>query len=248
MIDDTAICLQISTAQAYCVESCQTGAPSATEMKCHDRKDMACADPRDRGIGFCKPTCLGDFDCKGRVCDLAEGVCVDKLDPSRKLPIGAKCDPNADVDPCVGACVGIVEGDASTTTVGFCSGYCKLGEQNGCGFDPQATTVDSFCLFGTSQFSDFADLGFCAQVCDCNDDCLNPDFICTTVNGLNDIISRPGACGPRSSSSEKGIACSGTRPKPDAKAPVSVPEAGPEAGVVVDSGAPPTPVDAGRTD
>jgi hypothetical protein len=251
-IDPTAICLLMSppSHSAYCVESCTPGAPSATEKKCHDRKDMACADPMDQGIGYCKPTCRGDFDCGKRFCDLADGTCVDKIDPSRKLPIGSKCDPNSDVDPCQGACVGILEADSSTAKIGFCSGYCKLGEQNGCGFNPQATTVDSFCLFGTSGTSDFADLGFCTQVCDCNDDCLDPDFICSTVTGLSALIGRPGACGPKSSSSEKGIACSGTRPKPDAGTPpVSQPEAGTEAGtvVVVDAGTP-VPVDAGAHD
>lgn len=246
-VDATAICVGTTPAKAYCLESCTVGPPSAAENKCHNRKDMACSDPRDRGIGYCKPVCRGDFDCGKRFCDLSSGVCVDKIDSSRKLPIGSKCDPNSDVDPCHGACVGILEGDASTTQVGFCSGYCKLGEQNGCGFDPSSTSVDAFCLFGTSQLSDFADLGFCAQVCDCNDDCLNPDFVCSTVTGLSDIISRPGACGPPSKTQPKGIACKGTRPKRDSGSPtVPPPDASPEAGpVVVPDAGPPPPVDAG---
>ena len=256
-IDKSSICLQITPAQAYCVESCTPGAPDATEQKCHNRKDMACADPRDQGLGYCKPTCRGNFDCGSRVCDLADGTCVDKIDPSRKLPIGTKCDPNADVDPCQGACVGIVTNDSGTADIGFCSGFCKLGEQNGCGFDPQAKTVDAFCLYQTSQAADFGDLGFCGQVCDCNDDCLSPDFICTAVNGLSDLIGRGGACGPRQSASEKGIACTGSRPKPDSgKPPVTVPEAGPGPGPGPDAAVgvpdavapPPPPADAAKKD
>src|SRR5262249_6391646 len=153
--------------------------------KCHKRHDMACADPRGRGIGYCKPTCRGDFDCASanRVCDLSDGVCKDKLDAIRTLPAGSKCDPNANTDRCAGACVGIISGDASTTDIGFCSGFCKLGDQ-GCGFDPSSSDpVDSFCLFGTSMQSDLDDLGFCAQLCDCNDDCRDPDFVCNSVQG-----------------------------------------------------------------
>jgi hypothetical protein len=215
-VDETAICLQVSNTKAFCVESCTEGPVPTTETKCHKRHDMACADPRGNGSGYCKPTCRGDFDCASanRICDLSDGVCKDKLDPVRTLPSGAKCDPNASVDRCAGTCVGVVAGDASTTDIGFCSGFCKLGDQ-GCGFDPTSTSaVDSFCLFGTSQQSDADDLGFCAQLCDCNDECRNPDFICTTVQGLSTQTGRTGACSPKDSGpggDTKGIPCAGGR-------------------------------------
>jgi hypothetical protein len=246
--DKTAICLGLTVVQATCVESCTLGDPDTSENKCHNRKDMACADPEERGLGYCQPTCRGDFDCgKDRVCDLGNGTCVEALDPARKLPIGSKCDPKAKVDPCQGACVGFtVDADAgSTTTLGFCSGLCKLGEQNGCGFDPQAATVDAFCLYQPSQASGFGDVGFCGQLCDCNDDCRNPDFICSGIDGLADLTGHDGVCGPSDGPRDTGIACSGTRPKPDSGKPVTVPEAGPgtDAGTTGTGGA---PADAGR--
>jgi hypothetical protein len=250
MVDQTATCLQVSNTQAFCVESCTPGAVPSTETKCHGRRDMACADPNDTGRGYCKPTCRGDYDCKGRsdsaLCDLADGTCVDKIDPTRKLAAGSKCDPNAADDICEGTCVGILEGDASSTAVGFCSGLCKLGEA-GCGVDITSTDpADAYCLFGTTAASDLGDIGFCAQLCDCNDDCRNPDFICSTVSGLSMQIGRIGACGPKSAANSgepNGIACKGTKPVKDSgTTKPSVDSGKPDAGdagtgtVVVDSG------------
>ena len=57
--------------------------------------------------------------------------------------------------------------------------------------------------------SDFGDLGFCAQLCDCNEDCANQDFVCLPVGGLDTVAGRAGACGPPTSASRNpvGIPC-----------------------------------------
>jgi hypothetical protein len=87
--------------------------------------------------------------------------------------------------------------DNGTTSGGFCSGFCKLGEP-GCGNIPTSSAKpQAYCLFGTDMNADRDDLGFCAELCDCNSDCKNPDFICTTVMGLAAQIGRAGACGPK---------------------------------------------------
>jgi hypothetical protein len=207
--DPNAICLQVSDTKAYCVESCMVGASQVA--KCHGRHDMACADPESVGVGYCKPTCRGDFDCQGRVCDLSDGVCQSAIDPARKLPDGSKCNPDAMPDICHGACVGIVE-DNGATSGGFCSGFCKLGEA-GCGTGPTASAKpDAYCLFGTDPNADLDDLGFCAELCDCNADCKNPDFVCTMVPGLSMQAGRAGACGPANAGGmvSKGIPCGAT--------------------------------------
>ncbi|HEX4337737.1 MAG TPA: hypothetical protein VH062_17610 [Polyangiaceae bacterium] len=224
-IDPNAICLGVTNTLGYCWEACTTGAVPTTETKCHARHDMACADPQGLGTGFCKPTCRGDFDCAGRVCDLADGICTDPIDKARNLPSGAKCDPNAATDTCTGACIGVQEGDAAVASIGFCSGFCKLGEV-GCGVDPTSKDpVESYCLFGTDANSDAGDLGFCAELCDCNDDCKDPDFICSTVTGLSAQVGRLGACGPKSgapTTQPNGVACTTTtKPKPDAGKPAT---------------------------
>lgn len=202
----TAICLQITNTTAYCVESCNLG-QIAGQSKCHNRSDMACTDPGGVGIGYCQPTCRGDFDCAGRTCDLGTGVCTGPLAATRKLPIGAKCDPKAMNDICSGACVGVTDG--ATTSFGFCSGSCRLGEI-GCGIDPATTGVrDSYCLFGADPAADFGDLGFCTELCDCNDDCASPDFVCSPVKDLFQEAGHAGACGPPDSSGDAsmGIPC-----------------------------------------
>jgi len=203
----TVICLQITASTAYCVESCNLGPPVASQTKCQNRRDMACADPGGVGVGYCQPTCRGDFDCAGRTCDLGSGVCTGPISAARKLPIGAKCDPNAMTDICTGACVGVSDGP--TSTFGFCSGTCRLGEI-GCGLNPAtAGARASYCLFPADQASDFGDLGFCAELCDCNDDCANPDFVCSPVQGLSMPAGHIGACGPPDASGDagRGIAC-----------------------------------------
>jgi len=134
-------------------------------------------------------------------------VCTGPIDPARKLPIGAKCDPNAKTDICSGACVGITDGP--TSTYGFCSGTCRLGEI-GCGINPSTSGAHpAYCLFPADQASDFGDLGFCAQTCDCNEECSNPDFVCSPVDGLTMVAGHTGACGPKDATVDGGlgIAC-----------------------------------------
>lgn len=242
-IDANAICLGVTTAptQAFCVESCTIGPVPSTVTKCHARRDMACADPMSIGQGFCQPTCRGDFDCPTpRVCDLGAGTCTDPISASRNLPLGSKCDPTQGaVDTCHAACVGVLEGDSSTTMIGFCSGSCKLGEV-GCGVDPTSKApTDAYCLFPAENQGDSGDLGFCAELCDCNDDCKNSDFLCNTVTGLKAQIGRVGACGPKSSASASepnGIPCTATKPPPKVDSGTTT-----KPPPVVDAGAPDAP-------
>jgi len=219
-VDPNATCLQVSPTQGYCWELCTIGAVPSSEIKCHNRRDMGCYDPDGTGTGYCKPACRGDFDCAGRKCDLSEGICVDSIPAAKNLPLGSKCDPNADSDPCQGTCIGISDGDSSATpSVGFCSGLCKLGEI-ACGVDPSSkAAIQADCLFGPDQNADLGDLGFCAQLCDCNDDCKDPDFICSTLpTQLSSQLGRAGGCNPKAGANPgepNGIKCTAaTKPPP----------------------------------
>jgi hypothetical protein len=208
-ISSTAICFQHSATSAFCTQPCAGGPVAQPTGKCHGRQDVACSGTSAGLEGYCAPTCRGDFECAGRKCDLAEGLCVDSLGPGRSLPIGAKCDPNASSDPCEGVCVGIDDGQVPLT-VGFCSGYCRLGDRLGCGVDPLSTgPVAAACLLGTTLDSDYGDLGFCSQLCDCNNDCTDPDFVCDPVVGLQALSGRVGACTSATAvnGDPTGIAC-----------------------------------------
>jgi hypothetical protein len=238
-IDPSAICLEVNMApvKAYCWEGCTIGAVPSSEIKCHSRRDMGCFDDQGSGTGYCKPLCRGDFDCAGRKCDLGEGNCVDTIDPARKLPLGSKCDPHAQTDTCSGICIGISSADSGALAgVGFCSGLCKIGEI-ACGMDPNSKApISADCLFQPGMNNDLGDLGFCGQLCDCNDDCKNPDFICSSLpTQLQSQLGRKGACNTKeaaNSGEPNGIKCATTTKPPP----------------VVDSGKPkPSPAaDAGR--
>jgi hypothetical protein len=238
-VDSSATCLQVSATQGFCWELCTIGPVPSTEIKCHNRRDMGCYDPDGIGMGYCKPSCRGDFDCGTRKCDLSEGICVDSIPADRKLPLGSKCDPQLTNDPCQGRCIGVSSSDSGALAdVGFCSGLCKIGEI-ACGVDPTSkTNIAADCLFAPDQNADLGDLGFCAQLCDCNDNCQDPDFICSSLpSQLVSQIGRKGACNPKegaNSGEPNGIKCTTTTKPP----------------VVVDSGKPPTKpmVDAGAPD
>ena len=188
-IDPNSVCVGMdrTSVVAYCFEACTQGVTPVGETKCHGRKDMACLD-----TGFCNPTCRGDFDCAPRKCDLATGLCTDpdKL-VGGTLPIGTKCDPRASKDNCVGGCLAI------TQTEGICTGSCEIG-QIGCGLDPNSTApLDAFCEWQTSSTAADGDLGFCGQLCDCDGDCRNPDFVCETFSStFRAQFGRAGACSP----------------------------------------------------
>ncbi len=178
------ICLEVNDTEAYCLEACEVGS-SATE--CHGRGDTACDDV-SIDTGFCRPMCGSDADCGGRHCDVGTGACFDQAFGGD--PIGAKCDPDAEVSTCAsGICLPV------TDTFASCSGLCNLS-QVGCGSD-DATPEDPgapFCRFGTVADSGPQDLGLCSQRCDCDDDCLHPDALCLVVPSLEVFLGTTGLC------------------------------------------------------
>jgi hypothetical protein len=157
---------------------------------------MACVDGSSSGLpDFCLPACRGDFECGGRVCDLSLGVCVDAL--SGTVPAGAPCDPGAITDPCRGGICVRLQGGGSEGSPGVCSGLCRLGSV-GCGEDPGSSgPLASLCLFTDDPSSGTGDLGLCASLCDCDDDCGNPALVCDPLEEQYQVVSsRVGGCTP----------------------------------------------------
>jgi hypothetical protein len=192
-ISDTAVCAQASPTKAFCTEGCTFGSGVDPSDKCHGRKDMACTTDA-LGTSFCRTVCRGDFDCGGRICDLASGLCKDSLPSYRKLPIGTKCDPGAAPDPCEGVCIELDDG-SGPTGIGFCSGYCRLGATPNCGASPSSSAPPTAsCLYGGEDTPDLGDVAICAPLCDCNDDCASRDFICDPAPGLMAQLGRLGTC------------------------------------------------------
>jgi hypothetical protein len=203
-------CVELTPGKHYCLPSCTPGGQGgAVGDKCLGRLDLACAPPQKDGqTGFCAPTCGGDFECGGRTCDLGSGACVDRVPPG--VRVGGDCESEA--------C-----GNGTCESLGFfqaCTGFCTVGTV-GCGFDPLSKDrLDSFCLLAATTAGSSADVGLCAQLCDCNDDCRHPRFVCSEGPPGNpaslSVRGHRGACLPPSLTQpgkERGIPC-GQEPGP----------------------------------
>lgn len=220
------LCVQFTDTAAFCLETCEPGA--ASEPKCQSRPDVACLGVatevgttacttiEDCAVGqvciaaeedgptlcspvvsACTPSCGGDFECaSGQYCDLGIGMCLPGSASGE--PIGAPCDPAAEVDPCSGFCIAVSE------TEGMCSGGCSFNTTlSGCGFDGSTTPAEAICLFSPA-YVDTADVGagdsgLCGPLCDCNDDCGITGWACFDIEmaiaeGAAEFFGRAGLC------------------------------------------------------
>ena len=171
---------------AVCFPTCKLGDPTLEDDKCRGRDDLVCAErTAGTGLGYCRPACRADQDCGERRCDLSTGLCGSKA-PSGD-PIGAKCDLAAPA--CQGGCIDHGSGYAE------CSGVCSFGTP-GCGQQPAAgPPYDYLCLLDPSNHGGKGDLGYCTQLCDCDDDCGRADAVCQPRDTLEVESGRKGVCG-----------------------------------------------------
>jgi hypothetical protein len=173
---------------SYCLPGCQLGTQPNELDKCRNRVDLVCAEsPAGSGVGYCRPACRSDLDCAGRSCDLGTGLCGDARAGDR---IGAACDPDAASATCAGACT------AHGASYAECSGVCSYGTP-GCGQSDTRLPLENFCFLDPSSNSGNGDLGYCARLCDCDDDCDRPDAVCEPQPTLTSKTGRSGVCGSR---------------------------------------------------
>ncbi len=173
---------------AYCLPGCELGTQPNELDKCRGRIDLVCAEsPAGSGVGFCRPACRSDLDCARRHCDLGTGLCSD--DAQTGDPIGAPCNPGPTVSSCAGGCLD------HGTTFAECSGVCSFG-MAGCGQESQEAPLDYFCTLDPTVGSGNGDLGYCAKLCDCDDDCGRSDAVCEPSDSLPAGTGRTGVCGP----------------------------------------------------
>jgi hypothetical protein len=218
-ISSATFCVGFTDTDRYCLPSCTTG--SLGVPKCQQRPDVACTligliptGPACTGnadcasgqlcsstdaqcgdiVTGCLPLCAGDFDCgDGQFCDYGTGLCTNTKPTARE--IGAKCDPNAAVDPCQGFC--IASDDAGTE--GTCTALCTFSPAfTGCGWDGQGK-AEAGCLYPTIlSMGDVAsgDVGICGSLCDCNSDCSLDSERCVdeTAGQIMSIFGRNGYC------------------------------------------------------
>jgi len=169
-----AQCAQLGNGAKYCMLGCD---PQAAD-NCRKRYDVICApfdSGPDSGSGpdVCEPECITSNDCKGRICNLASGLCEDSQ--STGLPVGSDCDPHATSDACQGFCMDGLGGG------GTCASWCNsssLGVSGACGSSTQpGSRQDAACLY-TTNLSSGATVGLCGQLCDCDSDCRGTGKVC----------------------------------------------------------------------
>jgi hypothetical protein len=209
---------------AFCYERCNAGPVSPGEHKCHDRADSACR-PSQTDMGYCTPTCRGDFDCPGRVCEQRSGLCAAAA--MGTLPFGSSCDPVPSTTDCVGLC-STLGTSMPTKDNSFCTNYCIIGRPGTCGEPLNASgPPNAACLLKFASTETDGDLGECVQLCDCDSNCKNPGFICSPTAVKMDT-GRAGACVPKLTFNgvTPGIPCPATHTADAGPAPTPAPDAG----------------------
>ena len=213
-----------TSAEGYCIEKCDFGAPDIGEAKCHSRAEFACnpallgptntactendecpsGDLCTNGhcsIVFpgCLPACRGDLDCDaGMYCDQSflNGVCTPVKQTGKTL--GEPC-----TVPAVGAprepdgCLGFCQADSDTGNAGHCAATCGLAEK--CSWNAATKKFDGICLYAsvlTSETGDVGDFGFCTPSCNCTDECNDPTLACSLLSqgALTEDFRGPGLC------------------------------------------------------
>lgn len=186
-----------------CLQPCVSNARSLST--CHGRIDLACVEPlAPTTASLCYPTCGTHDDCGDRYCDLLLGVCVDSAPEGKG--VGEPCDANDSAQTeCQGVCWQSGSGEDGE---GLCTGFCTLGTI-GCNSDPENVQPgDGACLFAPQPTGQgVQDLGFCGQVCQCDDDCSAPGSSCVELpdEGLQELLGVIGYC---STVSDVGMSCS----------------------------------------
>ncbi len=179
-----------SVSRAFCLPACTPGGEQLD--KCGDRTDLACEPlSSDAGKGFCRPSCTRGAECRSGVCDRQRGVC--STSASGGADFGQPCTPNAASSECAGLCLDLGGGYA------VCSHRCTYGSSDPC---TDADEVRGFCLFAALGGS-LGDVGYCAPVCDCSNECAHPQSTCDPFaqDAVRDLLNASGVCAPRDESS-----------------------------------------------
>ncbi len=190
-VDPNSVCVQSDPADkgspSFCYPTCTLGNPAPSSDKCRSRGDLACTEKvAGTGEGYCRPACQNDSECAPRHCDLSTGLCADVAPAG--AAVGAAC---TSAVACTGGCL---EHNAAFSE---CSGACTLGAV-GCGQSrEQGPPYDAYCLI-EPRGAGLGDLGYCAKVCDCDDECGRADAVCSpTEPSTQRDTGRKGVCSAR---------------------------------------------------
>jgi MYXO-CTERM domain-containing protein len=183
-----------------CLEGCFFGMVNKPDyQRCHEREDFGCQESGRPAPPFaqftpgeCVPLCSSDSQCGGRHCSLALGLCQDQAVVGD--PVGASCDPEAREPTCTGFCDGGAaggEGGSSPGVPAACSQRCVVNGPVGCGWSGEGTPTAS--CHGVEAGHGPGDVSQCAQLCNCDADCLASGYACEPGGGS---YGAAGTCRP----------------------------------------------------
>ncbi len=88
-----------------------------------------------------------------------------------------------------------------------CSRRCVFGSTEECA-PASGGLRRGACMFVTPGGS-IGDLGYCAELCDCSDDCIDPTFACDALDdsALELALGRKGVCTLRQLVVKRALAC-----------------------------------------
>jgi len=195
-----AVCVIFDGADAgsaFCFPACKHG--TASLAKCGGRADLACEKLEDEGeLGFCRPFCQMNEECESGRCDRRNGVCVQAEVGGDDF--GRPCSLQGDLEPCSGICVAM-EG----TDLAFCSHRCVYGSAAPCGPLAGAPGLCALSADGGS----LGDVGYCAELCDCSEQCTHPDLHCDAFSSaaVRDRLGKAGVCAVATEPDPEPLVC-----------------------------------------
>ncbi|MBN1609380.1 MAG: hypothetical protein JW940_22305 [Polyangiaceae bacterium] len=147
---------------------------------------------------------MTDSECGELRCDRLQGVCRPAEVVTPDLHFGADCDASAEEPECSGLCLELNEQYA------VCSHRCTFGDASDCA--DGGSKLPSACVL-VSPGAALGDVGYCAELCDCNDDCASEAAICTAFHDevLEDTFGYQGAPARVTQALERGSALVSTR-------------------------------------
>jgi hypothetical protein len=202
--DRNSTCIAFAGGKSYCMENCTPGPAGVGQLdpdKCHGRLEVACS-PMANGSAVCLPRCNADSDCGIDLdCNPKTGLCSSS--GASGLAIGSPCNAPGDAGTCEGVCMQL-ESTLPGIPVSACTEGCTIGAAASCGWSgPGSSPADAACLYPAPGLdpsqAGAGDLGYCGQLCDCDDDCL-PEYECLhwpqpDADQLKDFFQRNGYCG-----------------------------------------------------
>jgi hypothetical protein len=106
--------------------------------------------------------------------------------------------PDAEDSGCSGVCIELEDG------FGVCSHRCRYGTAEPCAGSDSTT----FCAY-PSAAGDFGDVGYCAELCDCQGECSHGDAACDPFGSeaVSMLLGAAGVCAASTAASET-LVCS----------------------------------------